>query len=74
MLRVFFSLLIYDGSIRKWLLPGAVVREDVPDFGVVIGNPTRLMPNQRTRELNYSPVMLNAPFEAWVGRYRVISQ
>ena len=53
---------------------GAVVREDVPDYGVVIGNPARLMPNQRTRELNYSPVMLNAPFEAWVGRYRVTSQ
>lgn len=50
---------------------GAVVREDVPDYGVVIGNPARLLPNQRTRELNYSPVMLNAPFEAWVGPVRL---
>lgn len=50
---------------------GAVVREDVPDYGVVVGNPARLMPNQRTRELNYSPVMLNAPFEAWVGPMQV---
>jgi maltose O-acetyltransferase len=52
---------------------GAVVREDVPDYGVVIGNPARLVPRQRARELNYSPVMLNAPFEAWVGRYRATS-
>ena len=50
---------------------GAVVREDVPDYGVVIGNPARLMPTQRTRELKYSPVMLNAPFEAWVGPARL---
>ncbi len=49
---------------------GAVVREDVPDYGVVIGNPARLLATQRTRELNYSPVMLNAPFEAWVGPAR----
>lgn len=47
---------------------GAVVREDVPDYGVVIGNPARLMPNERVHDLGYSPVMLNAPFEAWVGR------
>lgn len=53
---------------------GAVVREDVPDYGVVIGNPAQLMPNERIRELNYSPVMLNAAFEAWVGRYRVTSK
>lgn len=44
---------------------GAVVRGDVPDYGVVIGNSARLVSNQRTRELNYSPVMLHAPFEAW---------
>jgi acetyltransferase-like isoleucine patch superfamily enzyme len=47
---------------------GAVVREDVPDYRVAIGNPARLLLVQRTLELNYSPVMLNAPFEAWVGR------
>ncbi len=49
---------------------GAVVREDVPDYGIVIGNPARLLATQRTRELSYSPVMLNAPFEAWVGPAR----
>lgn len=49
---------------------GAVVREDVPDYGVVIGNPARLLPSQRIRELNYSPVLLNAPFEACVGHQR----
>ena len=50
---------------------GAVVRNDVPDYGVVIGNPARFLPGQRTRELDYSPVMLNAPFEAWVGPARL---
>jgi acetyltransferase-like isoleucine patch superfamily enzyme len=46
---------------------GAVVRGDVPDYAVVIGNPAVQQPHQRTTELAYSPVMLNAPFEAWVG-------
>lgn len=46
---------------------GAVVRGDVPDYAVVIGNPAVKLPHQRTAELGYSPVMLNAPFEAWVG-------
>ena len=46
---------------------GAVVRSDVPDYCVVTGNPAQLTSGKRTRELNYSPVMLNAPFEAWVG-------
>jgi len=46
---------------------GAVVRCDVPDYAVVIGNPAMVQPQQRTQELSYSPVMLNAPFEAWVG-------
>ena len=50
---------------------GAVVRDDVPDYGVVIGNPARLLHIKRTSELNYSPVMLNAPFEAWVGPARL---
>lgn len=46
---------------------GAVVRGAVPDFAVVAGNPAVLLPCRRTAELAYSPVMLNAPFEAWVG-------
>ncbi|MBI5430571.1 MAG: acyltransferase [Nitrosomonadales bacterium] len=46
---------------------GAVVRSDVADYAVVIGNPAITQPRQRTSELSYCPVMLNAPFEAWVG-------
>lgn len=47
---------------------GAVVRESVPDYAVVIGNPSVITKIERSRELNYSPVLFNAPFEAWVGR------
>jgi maltose O-acetyltransferase len=46
---------------------GAVVRDNVPDFAVVIGNPAVQLSRQRALELSYTPVMLNAPFEAWVG-------
>lgn len=46
---------------------GAVVREDVPDHAVVVGNPAKPIAIRRTTELSYSPVLLNAPFEAWVG-------
>ena len=47
---------------------GAVVRESVPDFAVVIGNPALLSNVKRTEKLDFSPVLFNAPFEAWVGR------
>ncbi len=47
---------------------GAVVREDVPEYAVVIGNPSITTKIERSKELNYSPVLFNAPFEAWVGR------
>lgn len=47
---------------------GAVVREDVPDYAVVVGNPAKLTSAKRVEELIYSPVLLNAPFEAWVGK------
>lgn len=46
---------------------GAVVRNNVPDYAVVVGNPAAPQSNRRISELSYSPVMLNAPFEAWVG-------
>ena len=46
---------------------GAVVRCDVPDFAIVTGNPAEIQRTERTRTLSYSPTMLNAPFEAWVG-------
>ena len=47
---------------------GAVVRRDVPEYAVVSGNPSSVQCIQRTRTLAYSPVLLNAPFEAWIGR------
>lgn len=46
---------------------GAVVRTDVPAYAVAIGNPAQITAQQRGKDLGYSPVMLNAPFEAWVG-------
>jgi acetyltransferase-like isoleucine patch superfamily enzyme len=46
---------------------GAVVRSDVPAYGIVIGNPATLLSQPRTNQLDYSPVLLNAPFEAWIG-------
>ncbi|MBF7730505.1 acyltransferase [Pseudomonas sp. N040] len=46
---------------------GSVVRSDVPDYAVVAGNPATQLEIRRIDSLCYSPVMLNAPFEAWVG-------
>jgi len=49
---------------------GAVVGSDVPDYAVVTGNPAQVSEHSRARNLNYSPVFLNAPFEAWIGAWR----
>lgn len=46
---------------------GAVVRQDVPDYAIVSGNPAITHPIQRNKDLLYSPVLWNAPLEAWVG-------
>ncbi len=46
---------------------GAVVRQDVPDYQIVSGNPATAHVAQRNRSLRYSHVLLNAPLEAWVG-------
>ena len=46
---------------------GAVVRVDVPDYALAVGNPATITGAVRTQVLQYSPVMFNAPFEAWVG-------
>lgn len=63
------AMLLPGVSIGKGAVvgAGAVVREDVPDFTVVLGNPATPIKSKRSHELCYSPVMLNAPFEAWVG-------
>lgn len=47
---------------------GAVVRGDVPEYSVVAGNPSSVQSWKRIKQLAYSPVLLNAPFEAWIGR------
>jgi acetyltransferase-like isoleucine patch superfamily enzyme len=46
---------------------GAVVRGVVLECGISVGNPARLVDQQRTRNLNYNPVQLVAAFEAWLG-------
>ncbi|MDX2257894.1 MAG: hypothetical protein NW205_03155 [Hyphomicrobiaceae bacterium] len=46
---------------------GAVVREDVPDYALAIGNPAVSVPDRRVRTLDYSPVAMVAPIEAWLG-------
>ena len=51
---------------------GAVVRLDVPDYAIVTGNPATTRPIQQNAELRYSPVLLNAPLEAWVGPHPCI--
>jgi len=48
---------------------GAIVREDIPDYAIVAGNPAKIIDNrERTKELEYSPVLFNAPYEAWIGK------
>ncbi len=46
---------------------GAVIRHDVPNYTIVSGNPATTHPIQRNTDLRYSPVLWNAPLEAWVG-------
>lgn len=46
---------------------GAVVRRDVPDYAIVSGNPATTHCILRATNLRYSPVLWNAPLEAWVG-------
>ncbi len=47
---------------------GAVVRKSVPAYSVVLGNPAILIDAKRTENLIYSPVIFNAPYEAWIGK------
>jgi acetyltransferase-like isoleucine patch superfamily enzyme len=48
---------------------GAVVREDVPDYAIVFGNPAEIIEGRRrTNNLDYSPVSFNASYEAWIGK------
>ena len=44
---------------------GAVVTRDVPECGIVVGNPARLLDKKRVSSLEYSPVGHLALFTAW---------
>jgi maltose O-acetyltransferase len=46
----------------------AVVSQDVPDYTVVAGNPAKQLEKKRVNKLNYSPVNLLAPFNAWLAK------
>jgi acetyltransferase-like isoleucine patch superfamily enzyme len=46
---------------------GAVVAKDVPDGGIVAGNPALLLDKCRSLELHYSPTSSLALFRAWCG-------
>jgi len=46
---------------------GAVVRIDVPDFSLAVGNPARISSERRCRNLDYQPVRLKAAISAWLG-------
>lgn len=50
---------------------GAVVTHDVPDYTIVVGNPAKPLKKQRVKDLNYSPVILMAPCNAWLARDRL---
>lgn len=47
---------------------GAVVSKSVPAGHIVVGNPGRDVGNRRPSLLEYNPVELVAPYEAWVGK------
>lgn len=47
---------------------GAIVRNDVKPYTVVIGNPAINAERVRVADLCYSPVAFLAPFEAWLER------
>ena len=46
---------------------GAVVSKDVPDYGIVVGNPAMLLNKKRCINLNYNPAHNVACYEAWLG-------
>lgn len=53
---------------------GAVVAKDVPEYGIVVGNPAKLIDSKRTKDLNYNPVRLIACYEAWLGKVLLLSE
>ena len=47
---------------------GAVVSKNIPEYGIVVGNPAKLLDKRRIKELNYNPVKLVACYQAWLGK------
>lgn len=47
---------------------GAVVSKDVPEYGIAVGNPAKLIANKRPANLDYDTVKPIACYEAWLGR------
>jgi maltose O-acetyltransferase len=47
---------------------GAVVSKDVPAYSIASGNPATLSKHKRCDVLDYDPVVLAAPVDAWLGR------
>jgi len=45
---------------------GAIVAKSVPDFGIVVGNPAKLLNKSRVSELNYNPCEFLASNRAWL--------
>jgi maltose O-acetyltransferase len=49
---------------------GAVVRSNVPDFALAVGNPAVITADARSTLLIYDTAHFATPLEAWVGRPR----
>jgi acetyltransferase-like isoleucine patch superfamily enzyme len=47
---------------------GALITKDVPDYGIAVGNPARILEKSRPSGLRYSPLQSLATFEAWLGK------
>lgn len=47
---------------------GSVVRADVPDRAIVLGNPATIVGYRKSENFSYNPILFSSPFEAWVGR------
>lgn len=47
---------------------GAVVRKNVLDGEIVIGNPAVVIGNRDHKNLRYSPALFTAEYEAWLGK------
>ncbi|MDT5121115.1 MAG: hypothetical protein QOC96_597 [Acidobacteriota bacterium] len=47
---------------------GALITKDIPDYGIAVGNPARILAKPRPNGLRYNPLQSLATFEAWLGK------